>query len=319
MPPSADKLIKEKLRRLKTVPEEFFGMVVNNQKNIFNDVLETLNKLELDSTGNLIMNNENFALIEILGDEMIEAIKKSGYKDSVVGFAKEFDKQKELNRTLFEETIPEFEDANVYDTIYKNAQKDAVGKLAETAVSENVQAYKTLLQDSISNSGNFTDLVKNLQTNIVGNSEIDGGLAKYAKQNASDLYSIGERNYTAAVSDSFGIEFFLFAGSSMDSSRCFCDDRKGKVFHLKEIQAWGRGENLGKCGVYIKSLGRYGWQGMMKGTNENTIFSYLGGYECQDSLIPKGIRDVPLKDIRRNIANGNIDPDDLPEDIQRRL
>jgi hypothetical protein len=314
MPPSADKLIKEKLRRLKTVPEEFFGMVVDNQKNIFNDVLETLNKLELDSTGNLIMNNENFALIEVLGDEMIEAIKKSGYKDSVVGFAKEFDKQKELNRTLFEETIPEFEDANVYDTIYKNAQKDAVGKLAETAVSENVQAYKTLLQDSISNSGNFTDLVKNLQTNIVGNSEIDGGLAKYAKQNASDLYSIGERNYTAAVSDSFGIEFYLYAGGEIDTTRCFCDERHQKVWHLKEIQAWGRGENLGSC-----NIGGGKWAGMMKGTNENTIFSYLGGYNCNHSLIPKGIRDVPLKDIRRNIANGNIDPDDLPEDIQRRL
>lgn len=314
MPPSADKLIREKLRRLRTVPEEFIGMVVDDQKGIFNDVLDALNKLELDSTGNLVVNNENFALIEILGDEMLEAIKKSGYKESVIGFVKEFDTQKNLNRSLFEETIEGFEDADVYNTIYKNAQKDAIAKLAESAVNENILAYKELLQNSISNADNFTDLIKNLQTNIVGNSEVDGSLAKYAKQNASDLYSIGERNYTAAVSDSFGIEFYLYAGGEMDTTRCFCEERHQKVWHLKEIQAWGRGENLGPC-----NIGGGKWAGMAKGTNENTIFSYLGGYNCNHSLIPKGIKDVPLKDIRRNIDNGNIDPDDLPEDIRKRL
>lgn len=314
MPPSADKLIREKLRRLRTVPEEFIGMVVDNQKNLFSDVLDTLNKLEIDSAGNLVMNNENFALIEVLGDEMLEAIKQSGYKESVVGFVKEFEEQKNLNRSLFEETVEGFEDADVYNTIYKNAQKDAISKLAESAVDENIQAYKNILNNSITNSDNFTDLIKNIQESIIGNAEIDGGLVKYAKQNASDLYSIGERNYTAAVSDSFGIEFYLYAGGEIDTTRCFCDERNQKIWHLKEIQAWGRGENLGSC-----NIGGGKWAGMAKGTNENTIFSYLGGYNCNHSLIPKGIKDVPLKDIRRNIANGNIDPDDLPEDIQTRL
>lgn len=313
-PPSPDKLIKEKLRRLRTIPEDFIGSVIDNQSHVFDDVLKTLDKLQIDENGALIMNNENFALIEILGEDMTKAIANSGYKDAVTGFVKEFKVQQEINNKLFEKTIPGFETQESFDALAKQNQVNAVNILAESAVNDSVDAYKSMLQNSMSNSDNFTDLVKNIKTNIIGDSNIDGSLAKYAKQNASDLYSISERNYTSAVSDSFGIEFYLYAGGEIDTTRCFCDARHQKVYHLKEIQAWGRGENIGSCNV-----GGGKWAGMAKGTTENTIFSLLGGYNCQHSLIPKGIKDVPISVIKRNIDNGNIDQADLPTEIQNRL
>lgn len=308
-----ENLLKLKLERLETVPQDFIDQVIKNQNGVFNDVVASLNKLQLDGSGNIILNNENLALIKTLGKDFEAAIIKSGYGKSVTGFVREFEVQKNLNKDYFEKTI-DFENQDKFDLLYKVKQEQAIGLLAETAVKENVMAFEGALQNAISNSGSFTDLIKNLQIQIQGNDQIDGGLSRYAKQNALDIFAISERSYTSAIADEMGIEFYLWAGGRMDSSRCFCLKRKDKIYHYKEIQAWGRGEDLGSC-----NIGGGKWAGMARGTNEDTIFSLAGGYGCVDSLIPKGIKDVPISVIKRNIESGNINKEDLPEDIQKRL
>jgi len=295
--------LRLKLSRLESVPNDFIDAVVKNQNGIFNDVIADLNKLTIDSSGNIVMSNENLGLIKTLGRDFEDAIIRSGYGKSVTGFVKEFEVQKDLNNKYFESTIEGFEPKSNLDALYKVKQEQAVSLLAETAVSENVTAFEGALQNAIANSGSFTDLVKNLQVQIQGNSQIDGGLSRYARQNARDIYSISERSYTSAVADEFGIEFYTYAGPTQDTTRPFCDERVNKVWHMKEIQSWASES----------------WAGKAQGTNKDTIFSLLGGYQCNHSLIPKGIKDVPINVIERNLASGNIKMEDLPESIQNRL
>lgn len=310
MPKSSEDILREKLRRLGTVPEDFINKVVVNQRQIFSDVLDALEKLEIDADGRIVLSDKNFALIEIIGEDFRQAIYDSGYEQSVTGFIKEFKTQKDLNKTYLEETVTGFESKSVYDKAYENSTKNAVNILADNAVNENVSAFKNLLNQSISNSSGYNDFLKTLKLNIEGSEQIDGSLSKYAKGYANDLYSVAERNYTTTVANDLGLIFATYAGGEMDTSRCFCEDRHGKTYHVEEIKAWGRGENLGRC-----NIGGGKWAGMAKNTNENTIFSLLGGYNCHHSLIYKGIYDVGKSVILRAIEKGYLKREDLPDDL----
>lgn len=311
--PSDKELLKQKMMRLEKIPADFVNTIGPSERKIYNDLVEALKKLKLDENGNIILNSENFSMIEILGAEFENAVGASGYYENLTDFIKEFNTQKGLNQVFYEKTVPGFENKDVFDLTYENSKKNAVDILANSAVNDNLQLLKGTLNDAISNGTNVLDLQKLLQQQVVGANGELGVLSRYAKQEASDLFSVAERNYTTVIAKEFGIEFFYYAGGEMDTSRCFCIERHGKTFHKKEIEAWGNKKKLGNCNTGS------GWAGMAKGTDEKTIFSLLGGYSCTHSLIPRGIDEVPVDVIQDAINEGYVDLDELPENIQRKL
>lgn len=313
--PSDKELLKQKMMRLEKIPADFVNTIGPSERKIYNDLVEALKKLKLDENGNIILNSENFSMIEILGSEFENAVGASGYYDNLTDFIKEFNTQKGLNQVFYEKTVPGFENKDVFDLTYENSKKNAVDILANSAVNDNLQLLKGTLNDAISNGTNVLDLQKLLQQQVVGANGELGVLSRYAKQEASDLFSVAERNYTTVIAKEFGIEFFYYAGGEMDTTRCFCDYRHGQTFHKKEIEAWGDGKTtvggLPSCG--------FPWQGMAQGTNDKTIFSLLGGYNCRHSLIPRGIDETPTDVIQRAVNEGYVDLDELPENIKRKL
>jgi len=313
--PSDKELLKKKLMRLETIPEDFINTVGPAERKIYNDLVDALKKLKLDENGNIILNSENYSMIEVLGSEFENAVNSSGYYDNVKDFIKEFNTQKQLNRVFYEETVSGFENKDVFDLTYDQSKKTAVDLLANTAVNENVSLLKDTLNNAISNNTNVLDLQKLLEQQVIGGDGKLGALSKYAKQEAGDLFSIAERNYTTAISKEFGIEFFYYAGGEIDTTRCFCEYRHGKTFHRKEIEAWGNGETTAGG---LKSCGNP-WDGMAAGTSETTIFSLLGGYNCRHSLVPRGINETPIDVIQRAINEGYVNLEDLPERVQDKL
>jgi len=109
---------------------------------------------------------------------------------------------------------------------------------------------------------------------------------------AHDQFAIADRSYTSAVSDEIGAEWFKYSGDTIESTRQFCEVRHNKFYYYKEIEGWADGN----------------WDGKIPGTNDKTIFSTAGGYNCRHSIIPVSIFAVPKKDIERNIDNGNFKP-----------
>jgi hypothetical protein len=213
------------------------------------------------------------------------------------------DLQNALNVEYLQGALGKFDYKNIYKAVYETSKKTAIELLAESAVVTAVDDFKILLQDSITNSDTFGDMVDSISASIQGNNKIEGNLVRYARQNAIDLFAGTERNMTKVIADDLGIEFFEYAGGLMDTTRPFCQERAGKVYHKKEIESWG-----------TKT-----WAGQAKGTTPRTIFTLAGGYNCNHDFIPKGLKDVPTSVIKRNIENGNIDPDDLPENIKKRI
>lgn len=117
------------------------------------------------------------------------------------------------------------------------------------------------------------------------------------------------RTITQGAADQIGAEFFLYQGRPIRTTRPFCREREGKVWHRREIEEWGR---RAAAGEDLDGNGAPGWAGMVEGTNEQTIFLYLGGWYggregCRHVLIPVPLRDVPQEDLDRMRDKGLVD------------
>ena len=96
-----------------------------------------------------------------------------------------------------------------------------------------------------------------------------------------------------AFSDS--MEFFLYQGRPIKTTRSFCRDRLNKYWHRKEIEEWGRNASCAP------------WKGMHKGTNDVNIFLLRGGYSCRHGFLPVPRISVPPEDLERMRSKGLIE------------
>lgn len=294
--------LDDKIKLIEKAPDNFITGVEKLQNKVFKDILKELNSLKRDSTGKIELSLANIAKIEPIAEKLRDAITKGGYTDLVKKLGLDLDKVKAMTDDYLIEAF-DAEKTKVLDALYEQVKNDSLNTLANAAVDRNVSTFKSLLQDSIAQSDSYTNLIDNIQTNILGNDKVDGKMLSYAKQNAKDAFSTTERTYTTVLADSIGIEFYSYSGGEMDTTREFCSERVNKIWHYKEIEAWAS-----------KS-----WEGKASGTDKKTIFTLLGGYNCQHSLIPIGLDDVPKSVLLRNIENGNVNKEDLPAKVLKRI
>lgn len=82
--------------------------------------------------------------------------------------------------------------------------------------------------------------------------------------------SIVGRERINEVAKDLGLTHYKYIGGVIQTSRDFCIERDGGVYTKDEVEGWADED----------------WDGKIPGTNEETIFSYVGGYNCRHSLIP---------------------------------
>jgi len=127
------------------------------------------------------------------------------------------------------------------------------------------------------------------------------GIDRAVKSQIDSAPAAMQRAQTAAASEQAGIVFYRFQGRPIATTRPWCLAREGKVWHVEEIREWGREAAAGK-----------GWDGMIEGTNEQTIFTYLGGWygdraACRHVLVPVLPSRVSPEDMARMRAKGLVD------------
>lgn len=149
---------------------------------------------------------------------------------------------------------------------------------------------------SISAQASLSDAIASIEITVTGGEDSLGPIAGDIGPTAVDMGKIAERSITQTAADQLGVQFYLYQGSEIDTTRPFCEERRGKVWHKTEIEGWASLE----------------WAGKVKGTNEDTIFLYLGGWYgkergCRHALTPLARRDVPASDLARMKSKGLIE------------
>lgn len=89
---------------------------------------------------------------------------------------------------------------------------------------------------------------------------------KYWSRWTYDIYSQYERIGANEVRKELGLVFAVYEGGEIETTREFCDERNGNVYHISEIEGW-------------KDLE---WQGKQE-SGYNPIID-LGGYNCRHRL-----------------------------------
>lgn len=288
---SLEALIKEKTKRLEEIPLELQNVVIKQQKAVLDGIVSLLNDLDVKN-GQIVISKENLKTIQVISDELKKVYLNDDYLKAVKEFAKEFDKQALLNDKIFKETLGGVETPVASQAYLETAKRGSVTALIDTNAF--IKPIQSLLENAVVNGASLQDTITSIRTFASGNDLVDSKVLVYVKQITNDAFAIADRSYSSILSDFLDNDWFYYAGGEIQTTRCFCDKRVGNYYHYLEIESWGRGENLGEC-----NIGGGKWAGQMAGTNESTIYSYLGGYNCMHSLIPVSESIVPDSDKNR--------------------
>ena len=280
---------------LESVADQLEKIVAQAQEDLIPVLIKALEKLDY-SGGSVVLNDKNLLMTSEIVETIRDALESGVYIEGIRDYSKSFPNQAELINGYFAKSFSErFAEKQIFNTIVRDAQIQALESLTGSAIDQVFEKpMKSLIQKSITTGASFQEMVEDLNTFIIGNDNIEGGLLRYTKQIARDTFSNYTRSYTDVLSKDLDVQWFSYDGGTVRDSRAFCLERAGKIFHRKEIEAWGNGQSTGS--LDYPEGGE--WQGKARGTNGSTIFSFLGGYNCihylaamPDSLVPNHVKD----------------------------
>jgi hypothetical protein len=263
------------------------------QQSIYDDIIVELSKLD-QTAGDIKTSVSNLKRIQIIKDNISKIVLSPEYKDDVEVFLSGFDELQLTMDTYFTAISEEFGESPLINQIKTHFIDVTGNSLREAGIDANViQPIENILNQYVTTGASYKDLVEQVRLLTLGNPEKLGRLSSYVKQITTDSLNQYSANYMKAISNDLNLEFYFYSGNVKDTSREFCDQRHGKYFHRKEVEAWA---NLS-------------WAGKIQGTNSSNIFIYRGGYHCRHQLIPVSAASVPRSVIERAINEGYYQED----------
>jgi len=140
------------------------------------------------------------------------------------------------------------------------------GQLLQAGPEAVNDAITKLIMPGIINRATPDALVATVRTKLVE----EQALRKRLETAVVDATEQASRNYLQTVSADLNLRHFFFKGTLIDTSRGFCRERVGKYYTEEEVKAWAA----------------LTWSGKNPATDEQTIFTLLGGYRCRHRLVP---------------------------------
>lgn len=249
---------------------------------------------QLDTVGGkLVTSKENLALVT----EIISQVKNTMFDDQFI------------------EAVAEY--LNSFDAVGIDAVKamESFGTIDPAITDAIVQQYKLINASEILTPSTYSDsvfapiandLLLGIATGALVNTVINAATSRLDNLSAPVDALVGssgvtlQRTLTTTISEQVGVKFFYYQGRPIRTTREFCREREGHVWHLEEVKQWGRDAAAGN-----------GWPGMVEGTDQTSIFVHLGGYygnrmSCRHVLVPVDIMDVPPEDLARMKRKGLV-------------
>lgn len=296
-------IIAEREMNLNKIPDKLLTSIQKTEKGIYAKILSLVNQLKQDGDGKIIISKSNIAVAADIANELKTVLTDKEYLTALKEFAGGMDAQAVANDKYFAKVFNGFKTSSIADDILERAKTAALNQLLGAPVEASfITPVSGIIDTAVSTGSSWIDLSNQIKDFVTGSGEDMGKLAQHANNVAYDSFAFSDRAYTNVIAEENEAEWYLWSGTEQENSRCFCEERKGKYFHYKEIEAWGRGEDIGAC-----KSGTH-WKGADENTNEQTIFIVAGGMRCVDSILPVSIAVVPPEVIERNISKGYYVP-----------
>lgn len=255
------------------------------QRELFDQIQAHLSGLDLDKDGLIKQSAENRKRLQKVDRIFERAFKDSGYYARLDQYSGAINALTQVNEAYFNFILDTFTvDAHYLKSLQKGSIETIENLLANDGLEVAIkQPLKEILNQNVNSGAAFSDLLKQVREFIVGSPDREGKLMRYSKQISRDALFNFSRSMQESISENAGLEYYLYSGASRKDSRDFCASKAGAYYHRTEIESWAS----------------QSWTGKRAGTTKSSIYIYLGGYNCEHSLIPVSKSVVPLQVVKR--------------------
>lgn len=275
------------------IAREFLDAIAELRARLASRLAVVAASIETDAQGNIISSPDNIARVGELVARMKEEFVDNELRDAVDKYVATLD-------GATQSVIDSFSDIGNVDT----AVLGAIGqryKDETTSFLTDPETYNETLWVPITNGiilGTALGAALSQTVESVVNIATESNIVGQAESVTVSAPLMLQRTQTAAAAEQTGAKFFYFQGRPIATTRPWCREREGKYWHIDEIRKWGRDAANGKE-----------WDGMVEGTNEQTIFVHLGGWfgernSCRHVLVPVLRSTVSEMDIARMTEKG---------------
>lgn len=245
---------------------------------------------DLETTGDTIKASvANMRRVAAFKDRIYTIIKRSGYDRKVSEFIKAFNEVAVIQNQYFTKLSADFKPTKLLEEIKTQSISSTIESLTEAGLNANlVNPINDILLKNITTGGSYAQLTNQLRYFIVTTPEKDGALERYSKQITTDSLNQYSAQYSGAISNDLGLNWFMYDGAIIKTSRPFCEACvKKKYIHRSEFPKLIEGdfpEFKAEEGEIYDKTGLP--SGMIAGTNPNNLTVYRGGWNCGHQMIP---------------------------------
>ena len=244
------------------------GQVKDNQKKLLEKVLEKfVDKLEKDENGNVKNNDRNRNLL-IQFDNIFKEYQKKEARDTVGLLLQSVGSIINFNQKYFTaldgqaRTLPIIPKVKDFMKVWLGIKGDVVepnGYLDKLVSNDPAKiALKNQAMKIVIGQEGFEDAKKQIKTLIDGNQNTMGALEKHHRNFAFDLYSQIDRATSDVIRNDLGFVFAIYEGGLIETSRIFCEEHDGNIYHISEIKDFNPTEAKPPNYNPITDLGGYG-------------------------------------------------------------
>lgn len=259
-----DKKARQKIATVKKSEKKLIEIAAKQQRKLNNFLINTFMPSLDIKDGNIINNTNNLkkvntaaALKRYLKNVINESLLKAyieGYENINKNTASLYD--------LYEPTKA------TKERIFNRSDIMADGFLTELFDNNEIQKeIQGTLRDAIATETKTSELKNLLTQQIKGTEEKMGALESFHYSQGRDSFQAHTRGLDVQFAKALKLNYFIYQGGVIKTTRDFCDERNGGTFTREEVEEW---QGLT-------------WQGKKDGHN---IFTDLGGYNCRHDLTP---------------------------------
>lgn len=266
---------KERIKYIDDGESAISGGVRDLQVQLWKKVSSFIGQLKQDENGNISNKAGNYSLIGQLN--AIERDLRNGPKKKLVSdLVKKLIKQETLVKKYFSDVLKlEIGKAskNVQSTLLNRIGYDGKGFVSRGVLRDlweddaEIRAIKAQTVKAIASGKSYKEFQDEMHVLINGTPQREGLTEAHYRTATLDVFNQNDRALTKQYADELELEWFIFQGGLMKSTRDFCRVRNNRIFNRKQIESWSQLSFDGKPAVY-------------------NPFMDVGGYNCRHVLDP---------------------------------
>lgn len=274
------------------------------QESVYQELQQLLKELET-TRGGVKPSVNNLRVITKIKSKLLEIILSKDYVNSVQDYVRGFQAVTDMQHAYFVGIDSKFKPLKLTKEIQKQSIQSVVSSLTESGIEANVLAgIDNILRTNITTGGSYSDLTEQLRNYVTSSGGNDGIIQRYASQITTDALNQYAAQNTQLISNDLGLEWFVYAGSNIETSRPFCLACTQKRFiHISEFPALLDGDF-----PEFKEFDGKLYKGLPAGMYLDTTVSNFpikrGGYNCGHQLRPITDMTVP-EDKKRMVYSSN--------------